>query len=135
MPGPDEQKPDAAAPDAPADKVNGHGSVEPSPQAPQPGLPQGTPAGMKQARDFLDARVEPVLTVVFQGILHSCPGIPPHEILNSICRVTGARAASAVQADLKTLFELRKGFNEAFAEGVRSAPLTQPQSPGIRPHA
>jgi hypothetical protein len=46
-------------------------------------------------------------------------------VLNSICRTVGRVASSSVQADLQMLFQLRKGFQDAFHAGVKSAPLAQ----------
>ena len=116
-----------AAAEQPDGQKNGHAAAEttgPGPAAPAPA--PAAPPNMKAARDFLDQRVEAVAVVFTQGILHSCPGIPPHEILNSICRTTGKMVAGSISADLSTLFQIRKGFKDAFDEGVKSAPLKQP---------
>lgn len=113
-----------------APESNGH---EELPSAPPPGVPSQA----DQMRDALDARIGSVMLMAVAGVLQTCPGVPAHEVLNSICRVVGKVAASSVQADLQTLFQLRKGFQEAFHAGVKSAPLSQPPGqPGAsRPNA
>lgn len=96
-----------------------------------------TPEQVAQAAALLqqvEGPMRAVVGTVLRGLLISFPGIPPHVILNSFCHVAGFMAASSVQADLATLFAIRGGFKEAFAEGVQQAkmvtpPLTQP-APG-----
>lgn len=108
--------------------MNGHAPATPT----QPADPAAQAQGMKAARAELDARVGPVLMVTIQGIMHTCPGIPPHEIVNSVCRVVGNTVGRQLAADLTTMISLRKGYKEAFEEGLKMAPImsqAQPQAP------
>ena len=81
------------------------------------------------ARPFtavIDAQIRQTVGIMIRGMLVSAPGVPHHEVLNSICRVTGGLVAEAVIADLPVHFALRKGFKEEFSNGVNKAPLKQP---------
>jgi hypothetical protein len=94
-------------------------------------VPDADPAATIQAKAqaVLDAAVRQVLGTVIRGLLVSAPGTQPHVLLNTIARVTGALCAGAVQADLQVLFQLRKGFKDAFDEGVKSIKPQAPPAP------
>lgn len=79
-----------------------------------------------RGRAVIDAQIRQTVGIMIRGMLVSAPGVPHHEILNSICRVTGGLVAEAVIADLPVHFALRKGFKEEFGNGVNKAPLKQP---------
>ncbi len=71
------------------------------------------------------------------GLLASCPGVQPHVILQMICFEVAHTAGSALQGDIATLAGIRKGFRDAFEEGLRKAPIVAPgntmmPSPGLR---
>jgi hypothetical protein len=61
--------------------------------------------------------------------LVSAPGVPPHLLLNSIARQTGSLLAGAITADLATVLSMRKGFKDAFGNGVAREKVTQPPIP------
>jgi hypothetical protein len=88
------------------------------------------PAGQTEvdkAHALIDERIRAPLGVMIRGLLVSLSGIPPHEILNSIARVTGKMEAEAIMADMATHFSMRKGFKEAFAKGISQAPMNMPK--------
>jgi hypothetical protein len=82
----------------------------------------------------VEAAIEPavrqVVGTVLRGILVSAPGVPAHMLLNAVARVTGNLLADSLAGDLQTLLRLRKGFKDAFAEGVQAAkPRPAPEQP------
>lgn len=85
----------------------------------------------QQTRDQIDALFSPIIGVLLRGILVSSPGVPPAEAMNSICRVMGNLMAGSIQGDLQSVLMVRKGFKDAFADGVQSAKLIQ--NPGAAP--
>lgn len=88
--------------------------------------PETDTGAAAKARAVLDAQIRQIIGTVVRGILVSAPGVPAHEVLNSISRVTGALVSEAVIADLAGHFQLRKGFKDAFHDGVKAAPMQQP---------
>lgn len=88
------------------------------------------PNSVAQARAVIDGQIRQVVGVNIRGLLVSAPGVPPHELLNSIARVTGMLLAESVVADLGTSLRMRTGFKEAFADGIAKTPPKQPQVNG-----
>lgn len=74
----------------------------------------------------LDAQVRQLLGILLRGLLVSAPGVQPHDLLNSVSRQTGSLVAGSLQGDLATMLRVRKGFKDAFAEGVQGVPIQQP---------
>lgn len=79
-----------------------------------------------KARAVIDAQIRQIIGTLVRGILVSAPGVPAHEVLNSISRVTGGLVAESIVADLATQFQLRKGFKDSFDDGVKGTPMKQP---------
>src|SRR5208282_5901241 len=92
--------------------------------------PAADKSEIAKARALVDAQVRPALGVVIRGLLVSFPGLPPHEILNSIARVAGKMMGESLMADMATHFRLRDDFKKAFADGVSQAPMKMPAPPG-----
>lgn len=98
-------------------------------QAPGNGADQHVPAINGQdaatAASKVEAAIEPairqVIGTMVRGLLVSAPGIPAHMVLNAVARQTGNLLADALAGDLSTLLRIRKGFKDAFAEGVQVA--------------
>jgi len=76
--------------------------------------------------DALGGPVRQVVGTVLRGLLVSAPGVAPHVLLNVVAWQTGNLLAGAIQAELTTHFELRKGFKEAFADGIQKSKMSQP---------
>jgi len=84
-----------------------------------------TPDQLAQANAYLatlDQPVRAVMVTMLQGLLHSFPGVPAHAILSMAAMHAGLFMGSVMTGDLATLLKLRKGFEEAFREGVRKIP-------------
>jgi hypothetical protein len=84
-----------------------------------------TPEQLSQANAYLaqlDQPVRAVMVTVLQGLLHSFPGVPAHAILSMAAMHSGLFMGSVMTGELATLLKLRKGFEEAFKEGVRKTP-------------
>ena len=77
----------------------------------------------------LDQPVRAVMVTVLQGLIHSFPGIPAHAVLSMAAMHAGLFMGSVMTGDLATLLNLRKGFEEAFREGVRKMPPNIQQVP------
>lgn len=86
-----------------------------------------------QSLNDLNAPIRQVVGTMIRGLLVSCPGVPPHVILSVVAWQTGNLIADAMVADLKTQFELRKTFKDSFHDGVKQAPLRQPEVHGGQP--
>jgi len=101
-------------------------------KSPDPQL--NAPMRAPTAQEIIESQVRQVIGITLRGLLVSAPGIQPHVLLNAISRQTGALIASVIEADLSTVVNLRKGFQDAFLEGVRTVPLMKapPDAPGAR---
>jgi hypothetical protein len=97
-------------------------------QVPAPGAVVVDAGALEKARALLETNVALVVSTMMRGILVGAPGMPVHELLNAIAKVTGKTMSSVLVADLATTIQLRKGFIEAFTVGVRSIPAQLPQS-------
>ena len=114
--------------------INGDGAQieEPAeqPDAPHVGRQGPVSPAVAEAAAALK-QIEPVIRQcvgnTLRGLLVSCPGYPPHIIINAIAWQTGNLLAGAFQADLQTAFALRKALNDAFGDGVKKAPIQPPQ--------
>ena len=80
------------------------------------------PISPEAATSAIEQQLDPVVLV-------SAPGVPPHLLLNSIARQTGSLLAGAITADLATVLSMRKGFKDAFGNGVAREKVTQPPIP------
>jgi hypothetical protein len=106
-------------------------------QAPanMPTADQVTAADQALAR--IKPLIQPSVHVLVRGLLMSCPGIPPHVVLCSIAFEAGNFMGQVFQGDLATIASLRNSIKAAFDEGMKKAPLIQPQSnwtpPGDQP--
>jgi len=64
------------------------------------------------------------------GLLASFQGIPPHAVLSMAALQAGHFMGQAIVGELATVIQIRKGFNDSFAEGVRKTPPNvQPMAP------
>jgi hypothetical protein len=105
-------------------EMNGNGHHEPAAPAAMNVTPEQQ-AQIKALND-LNGPVRQVVGTVIRGLLVSCPNVPPHVILSVIAFQAGNLIADAIVADLSTQFQLRKGFKEAFADGIKAAQMRQP---------
>lgn len=104
-----------------------NGTKLPNEDDAQAGAPTNQDAtAAAKGRAVLDAQVTQIVGVVIRGILVSSPGVPGHEVLASVARVTGTLTAGALQGDLQALLTIRKSLKDAFGEGMQKAPLIQP---------
>jgi hypothetical protein len=67
----------------------------------------------------IEAPVKIVIWNALTGLLASMQNVPPHAVLSMAAMQAGHFMGSAVQGELTTVLALRKGFGEAFQEGVR----------------
>lgn len=70
----------------------------------------------------MDAPMRAVLSTMLRGLLTAFPGVPSHVIMTMVAAQTGELLGAALQGDLMTLINIRKGFIEAFNEGIRRNP-------------
>jgi hypothetical protein len=73
--------------------------------------------------------INPIIGTMIRGLIVSAPGVPTHVLLNMIAWTTGNFLASALQADITTLIQMRKGFKDCFDDGIRKAKMVQPPMP------
>jgi hypothetical protein len=108
---------------------NGNGVNLDAPPEAAPSQPISPEAATSAIEQQLDPVVRQVVGTVIRGLLVSAPGVPPHLLLNSIARQTGSLLAGAITADLATVLSMRKGFKDAFGNGVAREKVTQPPIP------
>jgi hypothetical protein len=86
---------------------------------------------------MIEQQIEPIVRqvvgTVIRGMLVSCPGVPPHVLLNSIAKQTGSLLAGAFTADLATVLSMRKGLKDSFGNGVAKEKIVQPPLPQPKP--
>lgn len=86
-------------------------------------------ASMQQSEQMLRA----VIGVTLRGLVSSSPGVPPQVLMAAIAWQVGNQMAEALAGELSALFVLRKGFIEAFTDGVQKAKIIQPPPAGAVP--
>lgn len=90
-----------------------------------------------KAMTMLEQQVDPIVRQIvgntIRGLLVSCPGVPPHILLNSIARQTGSLLAGAFTADLATTLSMRKGLKDAFGNAIAKEKIVQPPMPQPKP--
>lgn len=100
------------------------------------GIQVPTPEQVAQADAMLN-RVTPQLRAVvgtmIRGLMMSFPGVAPHAILTMICFETANFAGQALQGDIAMMSGIRKGYRDAFEEGLRKAPIVAASKPGEMP--
>ena len=77
----------------------------------------------------LEGLVRQTIGLLVRGLLVSTPGMPADLVLKAVCRQTGNLCAGSIQGNLTDVLMVRKGFKEAFHEGVASAPTVTPGMP------
>lgn len=91
-----------------------------------------------QLKNIVNAQVEPVIGVVFRGVMVSAGGVPPNILLPAIARAAGKMLAMSVAGNtIELMSAARRDFIEAFKDGVQKVPLLTPaggQMPGMPPH-
>ena len=87
-------------------------------------------AKINAALKGLDQPIRQVIGTMMRGLMVSAPGVPPHVLLNAIAWQTGNLMAGAIQGDLATVLSLRKGFKDAFADGISKSAIATPPMPG-----
>ena len=100
------------------------------------GSPQLNHEQVAQAEAVMAAMaptMKAAIGVLIRGLMFSFPGAPPHVVLTAACFEVGNFAGQALQGDLSAMINLRKAYTEAFAEGVRKAPIMSPPAPGSMP--
>lgn len=94
-----------------------------------PTIPGYTPEQLAEASKAItamDPEVQAIIANAVAGMVARGPqGMPPVVILNLIAWKTGNVLANSLQGDIATLAKFRKGFIEAFNEGVQKAPIVQ----------
>lgn len=70
----------------------------------------------------MDAPMRAVLSTMIRGLLTAFPGVRAHVIMTMVAAQTGELLGAALQGDLMMLMQIRKGFMDAFNEGVRRNP-------------
>lgn len=90
-----------------------------------------TPAANPNA--VIEAQVRQVLGVLIRGLMVSAPGVPPEVLVNAIARQTGALLATSITGDLSSVLGVRKGFKDAFADGVAKTPVLPAVPPVAAP--
>ena len=101
--------------------------------------PVMTKQQIEQANAMLQQLEQPVKIVIWNalsGLLASFPGFPLHAVLGMAAMQAGLFVGSAIQGELSSVLQIRKGFEEAFREGVRKTPpnikAMTPPPPGLR---
>lgn len=87
--------------------------------------PQITPEQLAQTNALIAQLDQPVRLVVhamLAGLIHTFPQIPAHAVLTMAAMQTGLFLGTAMTGELGTLLQIRKGFKEAFAEGISKVP-------------
>ena len=108
--------------------MDGNGNPSPG-QLAQQGPTTEQMAATAEQFAALAPPVRQVIGTVLRGLLVSAPGIPPHIIMSVVAWQAGNLMAEALQADIATAIQLRKLFNDSFADGVRKAKIVQPPPP------
>ena len=84
------------------------------------------PGGNISAEAVVQQTIEPAIRMIvgtmIHGIAATTRSVPPHIVLNAVCKAVGALSASAIQSpDLAVLLNTRRGFKENFEAGVAEA--------------
>ena len=97
---------------------------------------QPTAEQVAHADALLNAMAPPMKAAIgttIRGLLFSFPGVAPHVILTAACFEYATFVGQCLQGDIAQMAQLRKGFRDAFEEGMRKAPIMQPPVPGSMP--
>ena len=81
----------------------------------------------------LTPQIRAVVGTMVRGLMVSLPGVAPPAILQMLCYEVANCVGQALQGDLTTLASIRKGYREAFEEGLRKAPIVQTPPAGSMP--
>ena len=98
-----------------------------------PGLPPEQMAAITAQLSQVEQMVRVAVSVMLRGIIGSAPNTPPQIVLAGIAWQVGNQMAESLAGDLSSLTILRKGFIDAFADGVQKAKLIQPPAAGAVP--
>ena len=77
--------------------------------------------------------VKAVVGTMIRGLMVSFPGVPPHVVLTMLSFETANFIGQALQGDIAMIAGIRKGYKEAFEEGLRKAPIVPPSKSGDMP--
>jgi hypothetical protein len=99
---------------------------------PPPLSPEATAAINAQLQQ-IEAMVRVAVSVTLRGIVASAQNVPPQIVLSGLAWQVGNQMAEALSGDLSAMLILRKGFIEAFTDGVQKAKLIQPPAAGAVP--
>src|SRR5271156_3441831 len=94
----------------------------------RPPGPQEQQAAAQQIINALDPAVSNIINTVIAGLVTLSGGAPPSIVLNMIAWKTGNLLASKVVADIAQQATVRKGFRDAFGDGISKAPMVHPQA-------
>lgn len=100
-----------------------------------PGIDNDAPSDMERkaaAASKITAElqvIEPIakigVSLLINGMTTATRGIDVATTLNSIAWQVGNQLANALEGDAIVLMQLRKGFQESFADGIQKAPIRQ----------
>jgi len=110
------------------DKPNGNGVMETTVPTDGPGPVSPEIAALAAQLGQITGPIKTVVDAVVRGVLIQHNGVAPHVLLNAIAWQTGNVLATTLQGDMKSLFQIRRGMQEAFADGVKKAPMVDPQA-------
>lgn len=96
------------------------------PPADSPGPMSPELAALAAQLGTITGPIKTVVDAMIRGVVIQHRNVPPHVVLNAIAWQTGNLLGMVLQGDLRTMFQIRRGMNEAFADGVKKAPLVNP---------
>jgi len=87
-------------------------------------------AAINNLNEMVAKPVRIVMGTMVRGLLISSPGVQPHIVMNAIAWQIGNMLASSIQSDnLPALLQLRKGFTDAFNDGMAKGKIIAPEMP------
>lgn len=107
-------------------------AVEQQTNGGSPGPVSSEVAALAAQLGVITAPVKTVVDAMIRGMLLQHHNVAPHVILNAIAWQTGNVLGTVLQGDLQQIFLIRQGMQEAFADGVKKAPVVDPAAKQVQ---
>jgi hypothetical protein len=98
------------------------------PPGDSPGPVSDEVAALAAQLGHITGPIKTVVDAVIRGVLMQHRAVAPHVVLNAIAWQTGNLLGTVLQGDLATMFKIRQGMQDAFTDGIKKAPLVDPQA-------
>jgi len=74
----------------------------------------------------IEPSIKAIAGTIIRGLMVSFPGVPPYAVLTMFSFQTANIIGQALSGDIAMMMQIRKGYREAFEEGLRKAPIVGP---------